>query len=151
MGPTSAMFQPTAMPTLMPPIRSITVRSNVRTTREPIDKCPLWGAATTRFRGSAVTRKAPIPTGMRSRAWWVYLLSMTPVVGLYLFGPAPINSGPVFNTIGLSAVAAIVVGVRLQRPRNPLAWYLFASGQALFGGGDVLAYNYGRFFGRSLP
>ncbi len=88
---------------------------------------------------------------MRSRAWWAYLLLMTPVVGLYLFGPAVLNSGPVFNAIGLSAVAAIVVGVRLQRPHNPLAWYLFAAGQALFVGGDVLAYNFERFFGRPLP
>jgi signal transduction histidine kinase len=88
---------------------------------------------------------------MRSRAWWAYLLVMSPVVGLYLFGPSLLNSGPVFNAIGLSAVAAIVVGVRLQRPHNPLAWYLFAVGQAMFVGGDVLAYNYERFFGRPLP
>ncbi len=46
---------------------------------------------------------------------------------------------------------AIVVGVRIQRPSNPLAWYLFAAGQTLFVGGDVLAYNYERFFGRPLP
>ena len=88
---------------------------------------------------------------MRSRVWWAYLLVMAPVVGLYLFGPSSLNSGPVFNAIGLSAVVAIVVGVRLNRPRHPLAWYLLATGQAMFVGGDVLAYNYERFFGRPLP
>ena len=88
---------------------------------------------------------------MRSRAWWAYLLLMAPIVGLYLFGPSLLNSGPVFNAIGLSAVAAIVVGVGLHRPHHPLAWYLFAAGQAMFVGGDVLAYNYERFFGHPLP
>lgn len=88
---------------------------------------------------------------MRARAWWIFLLAMAPVVGLYLFGPKALNTGPVFNAIGLSAAAAIVVGVRIQRPSHPLAWYLFAAGQTLFVGGDVLAYNYERFFGRPLP
>jgi signal transduction histidine kinase len=88
---------------------------------------------------------------MRTRAWWVYLLLLAPVVGLYLLGPALVNSGPVFNAIGFSGVVAIIVGVRLHRPRAALAWYLFAAGQALFIGGDVLAYNYERFFGRPLP
>ncbi len=88
---------------------------------------------------------------MRTRAWWIFLLVMAPVVGLYLFGPHAFNTGPVFNAIGLSAVAAIVAGVRLHRPRARLAWYLFAVGQALFVGGDVLAYNYQRIFGSALP
>jgi signal transduction histidine kinase len=88
---------------------------------------------------------------MRARAWWLFLLLMTPVAGLYLFGPKAANAGPVFNAIGLAGVAAIVVGVRVQRPANALAWYLFAAGQTLFIGGDVLAYNYERFFGRPLP
>jgi len=88
---------------------------------------------------------------MRARAWWVFLLVMAPLVGLYLFGPAEFNTGPVFNGIGLSAVAAIVVGVRLNRPSTPGAWYLVALGLALFIAGDVLFYNYERFFGRPLP
>jgi signal transduction histidine kinase len=88
---------------------------------------------------------------MRKRAWWLFLLAMAPLVGLYLFGPAALNTGPAFNAIGLSAVVAILVGVRIHRPRHPGAWYLFAAGQALFVTGDVLAYNYERFFGRPIP
>jgi signal transduction histidine kinase len=88
---------------------------------------------------------------MRTRAWWIYLLVMTPIVGLYLFGPALVNVGPVFNAIGISAVAAILAGVRLHRPKAKLAWYLIAFGMALFITGDVLAYNFERFFGRPLP
>jgi signal transduction histidine kinase len=88
---------------------------------------------------------------LSARAWWLFLLLIAPVAGLYLFGPAAFDTGPVFNAIGLSAVGAIVLGVRLHRPRVPAAWYMFAAGLALFVGGDVLAYNYERFFGRGLP
>ncbi|MGZ4316838.1 MAG: sensor histidine kinase [Gaiellaceae bacterium] len=88
---------------------------------------------------------------MRARAWWLYLVAMTPIVGLYLFGPALFNQGPVFNAIGLTAVVAILVGVRLHRPSDTRPWFLFAAGQALFVSGDVIAYNYQRFFGRELP
>jgi signal transduction histidine kinase len=88
---------------------------------------------------------------MRKRAWWVFLLVMAPIVGLYLFGPVAFNAGPVFNAIGISAVAAIVAGVRLHRPKAKAAWYLIALGMALFVSGDVLAYNFERFFGRPLP
>jgi signal transduction histidine kinase len=88
---------------------------------------------------------------MRARAWWLFLLLMTPVVGLYLFGPKTLNAGPVFNAIGLSAVAAIIIGVRIHRPRFAGAWYLIAAGQAVFVIGDVLAYNYERIFEKPLP
>jgi signal transduction histidine kinase len=88
---------------------------------------------------------------LSARAWWLFLLVVAPVAGLYLVGPRVFNTGPIFNAIGLSAVAAILVGVRMHRPRFPWAWYLFAAGVALFVGGDVLAYNYQRFFGRALP
>ncbi len=88
---------------------------------------------------------------MKTRAWWVFLLVMAPVVGLYLFGPAPFSDGPVFNAIGLSAAAAIIAGVRLHRPSSKAAWYLIALGMALFVAGDVVTYNYQRFFGRAVP
>jgi signal transduction histidine kinase len=51
---------------------------------------------------------------MRARAWWLFLVAMTPIVGLYLFGPAVFNQGPVFNAIGAAGVVAILVGVRLS-------------------------------------
>ena len=56
-----------------------------------------------------------------------------------------------FNVISLSAVAAILVGVRVHRPRHVVPWYLFAVAQFLFAGGDVIAYNYQAFFGTELP
>src|SRR5713101_4243587 len=74
---------------------------------------------------------------MKQRAWWLFLVAMAPLVGLYLFGPAVLNQGPVFNAIGLTAVVAILVGVRINRPSDRRPWYLFAFGQALFVAGDV--------------
>ena len=42
-----------------------------------------------------------------------------------------------YETIGLSAVVAILVGVRRYRPAHPTAWRLLAGGTALFVCGDV--------------
>jgi diguanylate cyclase (GGDEF)-like protein/PAS domain S-box-containing protein len=82
-------------------------------------------------------------------AWCLYLVLMAPIAVLYLAGP--LNAGPVFNVIGLSAVVAIVVGVRTHKPAASLPWYLIALGQAFFVAGDVLAYNYKALFGTTLP
>ena len=45
----------------------------------------------------------------------------------------------------------ILIAVRLWKPQTRLPWYLFALGQALFVAGDVITYNYDRFFGTELP
>ena len=68
----------------------------------------------------------------------------------YLTQPA-LQSGLVFNAISISAVIAIAVGVRLNRPRHALPWALFALGQLLFTLADVLTYNYEALFGTELP
>jgi signal transduction histidine kinase len=81
----------------------------------------------------------------------MFLVAAGPVAGLHLFGPAAFQAAPVFNGIGLSAIVAIVAGVRLHRPGTKAAWYLIALGQALFVTGDVLAYNYERLFGGPNP
>ncbi|HEX4837822.1 MAG TPA: EAL domain-containing protein [Solirubrobacteraceae bacterium] len=62
-----------------------------------------------------------------------------------------LNSGPVYNVISGSTVVALIVGARKNSQERRLPWYLFALGQALFVTGDVLAYNYERFFGTALP
>jgi PAS domain S-box-containing protein len=63
----------------------------------------------------------------------------------------PIRVGPLFNAIGLSGAVAILVGARINRRRVRIAWYLVAIGQILFVGGDVITYNYQRFFGSQPP
>jgi signal transduction histidine kinase len=81
--------------------------------------------------------------------WLLYIAAVSAVAIAYLAGP--LNEGPVFNLIGASAVVATIVGARRNSPEHRLPWYLFALAMALFVSGDVLAYNYTRFFGGELP
>ena len=69
----------------------------------------------------------------------------------HVAGPHWLNSGLVFNVIGVSAVVAILVGARRNVRGRRLPWYLFALGQTLYVLGDVFQNNYGRFFGGALP
>jgi diguanylate cyclase (GGDEF)-like protein len=43
-----------------------------------------------------------------------------------------------YDTIGLSAVAAVLIGVRGNRSRTPMTWWWLAAGQLLFVAGDLL-------------
>jgi diguanylate cyclase (GGDEF)-like protein/PAS domain S-box-containing protein len=88
---------------------------------------------------------------LKRRAWVCYLVSMSVLGGAYLFGPHSFNSGPVFNVIGASAIVAMLFGTRLHGVTWRLPWLLVALGQTLFVAGDVIAYNYERFFHQSLP
>jgi diguanylate cyclase (GGDEF)-like protein/PAS domain S-box-containing protein len=51
----------------------------------------------------------------------------------YLF---PAYASPLWTALGLSSVAATVVGVRLNQPRQPLAWYLLAAATLCFIAGN---------------
>jgi diguanylate cyclase (GGDEF)-like protein/PAS domain S-box-containing protein len=68
----------------------------------------------------------------------------------YLFVPG-LRLGPLFNAIAISSPIAIVLAVRYGKPQVRLPWYLFALGQTFFVAGDVITYNYDRFFGTDLP
>jgi PAS domain S-box-containing protein len=87
---------------------------------------------------------------VKRHAWVLYLVLGISAALAYLFVPG-LRVGTFFNGIGLSASVAILVAVRLNRPKHRLPWYLFALGQALFVVGDVITYNYDRLFGTSLP
>jgi diguanylate cyclase (GGDEF)-like protein/PAS domain S-box-containing protein len=103
----------------------------------------LWG----RLTGKAVP--------LRVRPWSAYLAGISVLTTAYVVGHFVglrwLNSGPVYNVIGGSAAVALIVGVRKNSQDRRLPWYLFALAQAFFVTGDVLAYNYERFFGGALP
>ncbi len=87
--------------------------------------------------------------------WSLYLVGIALLTATYMLGhfvgPRWLNSGPVYNAIGGSAVVALIYGAKRNAEKGRLPWYLFALGQALFVLGDILAYNYQRFFGSELP
>src|SRR4029453_3027659 len=82
------------------------------------------------------------------RAWWAYLACGAVVAAAYYLVPAT-DLAPrwaakigLYNGLGLSAVAAIGVGVAWHRPERPLTWYLFAVGQLSYVTADIIFYTY---------
>jgi signal transduction histidine kinase len=62
-------------------------------------------------------------------------------VGYFLLPPSGLKAAS-YAALGLSAVTALVVGVRTYRPRQPLAWYLLAGGLFMLTAGDTINYIY---------
>jgi signal transduction histidine kinase len=84
----------------------------------------------------------------RPRAWAAYLAGGTLVALAYYLIPAtglvPRWAAKIglYNGLGLSAVAAILAGVRRHRPERPLTWYLFATGLLSYVTADIIFYTY---------
>jgi diguanylate cyclase (GGDEF)-like protein/PAS domain S-box-containing protein len=72
------------------------------------------------------------------RAWYIYLTAGVPLSVLYFCLPTEIAKVVIWPIIGWSSVIAIVVGVRLNRPETPIAWYMLAAGVATLIIGDNL-------------
>ena len=87
---------------------------------------------------------------MKRRAWLIYLCAGLGSLLLWELVPA-LKIGPVFNVIAFSSPVAMVLAVRLWKPAVRWPWYLFALGTVLFVAGDVITYNYERFFHTELP
>ncbi|HEX2234677.1 MAG TPA: hypothetical protein VHK89_00220, partial [Actinomycetota bacterium] len=108
---------------------------------------------------AAVGTQAPPPDAAppsASRAarwphlWKAYLALGAVLVALYYLSPLRGN-GALFNLIGLSPAIAIVVAVRLHKPKSPSAWYLFAAGHVMFVIGDAFYYSYPLVTNQELP
>jgi diguanylate cyclase len=87
-------------------------------------------------------------------SWWMYLAGGLACSAAYvlahLVGPAWLHSGLVFNLIGGSSVAALILGANANSGGR-LPWHLLAVGQGLFVASDVLSSNYQRLFGEAIP
>ncbi|MEJ7653016.1 MAG: hypothetical protein WKH64_06570 [Chloroflexia bacterium] len=81
-----------------------------------------------------------VPTGRRedvaSRASRLYLLLGVVVIPLYFLLSGAVQQ-LTYHAIALASVAAILIGVRLNRGGYTLPWRLFALGQFLFFTGDL--------------
>jgi PAS domain S-box-containing protein len=84
------------------------------------------------------------------RVWRWYLGVGSLALIAFLFVPG-LRMGPVFNAIGLSGAVAIVIAVRIHRPAQRMPWHLVALGMTVFVAGDIITYNYERFFGTEPP
>jgi diguanylate cyclase (GGDEF)-like protein/PAS domain S-box-containing protein len=91
-----------------------------------------------------------ISSALRRPAWVWYLVVTCALTALYLFFPSLAGNGPLINGLGLSGVVAIVVGIRMNRPRARASWWLFAAGQFLFFAGDLYTYSYPKLFGADV-
>jgi diguanylate cyclase (GGDEF)-like protein/PAS domain S-box-containing protein len=87
---------------------------------------------------------------LRRPAWVWYLAVGSLLTALYMFVPPLEGNGPLINVIGLSGVVAIVVGIRMNKPRARAAWWLFAAGQFLYLSGDLYTYSYRLVFGADV-
>ena len=98
--------------------------------------------------GSSSGPSLPMGNPVRGRVWFLYVIgALATVAGYYASGQMVL----VFHVIGLSAAVGILAGVFLHRPQHRLPWVLFALGQIFFVAGDVISYNYEKFFHTDLP
>jgi len=88
------------------------------------------------------------PSDLRVRvvwSWWYLAAASAVAVAYYALPrtgllPAWAPKIVLYNGLGLSAVVAIVVGIRRFRPAPVLAWYLFAAGLLSFAIADIIFY-----------
>ena len=90
-------------------------------------------------------------SAIASYAWVGYLGVSGVLAALYLFASPLQGNGPLINLLGLSSPIAIVIGIRLHRPKAVAAWLLFAVGQFLFFAGDLYTYSYPKLLGADVP
>jgi hypothetical protein len=72
----------------------------------------------------------------------IFLATEAILAAAYFLLPPSTAKAAVYTALGLAAVAALVAGVRIYRPRRPQAWYLLAGGQLLFSAGDTINNTY---------
>ncbi|GAA1820274.1 EAL domain-containing protein [Planosporangium flavigriseum] len=77
------------------------------------------------------TASGELGQGRRGHAWWRWYL----LIGLVIVAIAPtlppVGRQVVFGVVGVSAVAAMLLGVRLHRPANQRPWWFLATGLAV--------------------
>src|SRR5436309_2237323 len=95
-------------------------------------------------------RRLALAGTQRDQVWIWYLAGTGVLTSLYLFAPPLAGNGPLINALGLSGVVAIVVGIRMHKPRARAAWWLFAAGQFLFFSGDLYTYSYPKLLGADV-
>jgi len=87
-------------------------------------------------------RAVSVPT-LRTNAWKGALVVGLAAFGCYLALPGRSSQDILAEAVGAAAVAAILVGVRLNRPNDRMSWSLLAVAMFGFVCGDSLENVYG--------
>jgi diguanylate cyclase (GGDEF)-like protein/PAS domain S-box-containing protein len=81
----------------------------------------------------------------RPPLWKAYLAFGVVGMCLYLLD-TPLKGNPAFfNALGLTSWIAVIVGIRRNKPRYALPWWLFAFGFLLYWMGDFYTYSYPKY------
>jgi signal transduction histidine kinase len=87
-----------------------------------------------------------------ARPWLAYLtVGVAAIVVYFLLPWDSAAQGFLYDAVGASAAAAVVVGARLNRPAQRLPWYLFAAGLLSFAIGDAIFTLYSNVWHRDPP
>jgi diguanylate cyclase (GGDEF)-like protein/PAS domain S-box-containing protein len=90
-------------------------------------------------------KHAPASGRPRLQLWQGYLAFGAVSAFLYLLVP-PLKGNPAFfNALGLTSWIAVIVGIRRNKPKYALPWWLFAFGFFLYWLGDVYTYSYPKY------
>jgi diguanylate cyclase (GGDEF)-like protein len=97
-----------------------------------------------------VTEPATRPAGRfpsrHPRLWVAYLAAGSVALALYYLLPDGPATTLIYQIIGLSAAAALVLGARLHHPARRLPWYLMGLGMAIWSVADLVGSLYGDGF-----
>jgi PAS domain S-box-containing protein len=87
----------------------------------------------------------------RSRPWIVYLVAGLGAIGGYTLLPTDIARWIYYPFVSASSAIAIVIAVRMHRPRHAGAWYLVALGLASWAFGDFYWYALELLWDTAVP
>ncbi len=91
------------------------------------------------------TQARTTPDRPRIQLWQGYLAFGAVGMFLYLLVPPLKGNAALFNTLGLTSWIAVIVGIRRNKPRYALPWWLFVVGLCLYWMGDVYTYSYPQY------
>ncbi|HEV2743177.1 MAG TPA: PAS domain-containing protein, partial [Rubrobacter sp.] len=95
--------------------------------------------------------RQPVRRASSAPAWLLYLVFACAATGAFFLIPG-VSKIHVYILIGLSMLAAILVGIRRNRPDPALPWHVIAFGLSLFVAGDIIFFEvYEVFLGTSAP
>jgi signal transduction histidine kinase len=82
----------------------------------------------------------------------VYLVAGLTATGLYFLLPwNSFSQELLYDAIGACSAVVVVLGARINRPRQMLPWYLFGAGLLAFSAGDVVFNLYAEVWHRDPP